>query len=144
MRILAKIMILASVVVGVATAGTAGTAHASTVRCDEKPMDAVPGIVVTTCAEADGDLRRTQSIVVNHSDRAIELRSLLSLISFPEYALTQCGASQLGPGAQAVCVTGWVVKKPSQHSGVASFTQVFAVDTQGRSGIRVFNIHTTF
>jgi hypothetical protein len=144
MRILAKILILASVAAGVATLGAPGTAHASTVKCDEKPLDPVPGILVVTCAEADGDLRRTQSIVVNTSDQAVELRSLRSLISHPEYALTDCGASQLGPGAQAVCITEWVLKRPARHNGVASFTLVFAADAQGRLGGRAFNIHTTF
>ncbi|MEJ3747804.1 hypothetical protein WEI85_31485 [Actinomycetes bacterium KLBMP 9797] len=144
MRILAKFLMLASVAAGVATLGAPGTAHASTVKCDEKPMDAVPGIVVVTCAEAEGDLRRTQSIVVNNSDQTIELRSLRSLISHPEYALTDCGASQLGPGAQAVCLTEWVSTSRAWHNGVASFSLVFAVDAQGRGGIRAFNIHTTF
>jgi len=144
MRILAKALILASVAAGVATLGAAGTAHASTVKCDEKPMDAVPGIQVVTCAEADGDLRRTQSIVMNNSDQTVELRSLRSLISFPEYALTDCGASQLGPGAQAVCLTEWVSTSRAAHNGVASFSLVYAVDAQGRGGIGTFNIHTTF
>jgi len=144
MRVLAKILILASVAAGVATLGAAGTAHASTVKCDEKPMDAVPGILVVTCAEADGDLRRTQSIVVNNSDQAIELRSLRSLISHPEYALTDCGASQLGPSARVVCLTGWVSTSRAWHNGVSSFSLVHAVDAQGRGGGRAFNIHTTF
>jgi hypothetical protein len=144
MRILAKLLILASVAAGAATLGAAGTAHASTLKCDEKPMDAVPGIVVVTCAEADGDLRRTQSIVVNNSDQAIELRSLRSLISHPEYALTDCGASQLGPGAQAVCLTEWVSTSRAWHNGVASFSLVHAVDAQGRGSVRAFNFHTTF
>ncbi|HEU5111338.1 MAG TPA: hypothetical protein VFT95_22585 [Micromonosporaceae bacterium] len=146
MRIPAKALILASVAAGVATLGPAGAAHASTVECAEGTMASrsLPGVLVVTCAEADGDLRRTLSTVVNNSDQTIALLSLRSLTSFPQYALTDCGASQLAPGAQAACVTGWVSARNATHDGVASFSLVQAVDAQGRGGTQAFNIHTRF
>jgi hypothetical protein len=146
MRFLAKILVLTSVAAGVATVGVAGPAHASTVKCAEQALrPEAPNILIVTCAEADGDQRRGLSTVINDTDQAIELMELKSLISYPEYGLTDCGASRLESGAQAVCISPWVpATAPWSTTRAAAFSLVRVIEPQGRYTTLAANIHTTF
>ncbi len=151
MRILAKILILTSAAAAVATLGVAGPAHASTVNCGQRPLRAeAPNIVIVTCAEADGDQRRSLSTVINGTDQVIELRELKSLISAPEYGLTDCGPSWLEPawleaGAQVACSSPWVpATRLGGATGAAVFTLVRVIEADGRYTTLAAPFYTTF
>jgi hypothetical protein len=146
MRVLAKLLILTSAAAGVATLGVAGPAHASTVKCAQQSLrPEAPDILVVTCAEAEGDQRRGLSTVINNTDQAIELTQLQSLISFPEYGLTDCGASRLEPGAQVACISPWVpATRPWATTRAAAFSLVRVIEANGRYTTLAANIHATF
>lgn len=151
MRISTKVLILTTAAAGVATLGVAGPAHASTVNCEQQQLrPETPDIVVVTCAEAEGDQRRGLSTVINNTDQAIELTELKSLISFPEYGLTDCGPSRLQPyrlepGAQVACESPWVPARPPWNTTrAAAFTLVRVIEAQGRYTTLAAHIYTTF
>lgn len=146
MRTLAKILIVASAAAGVAVVGGAGPAHADPVQCAERPLrPEAPDIVIVTCAEAVGDQRRSRSTVINGTDQAIELRELESLISYPHYGMTDCGAFRLDAGAQAVCVSPWVTARNSYEAARASaFSLVRVVEATGRYTSAIGVIDATF
>lgn len=146
MRILAKILILATAAAGVAVVGVAGPAHADTVQCAERPLrPEAPDIVIVTCAEAAGDQRRSVSTVINGTDQAIELREFKTLISYPQYGLTDCGASWLAAGAHAVCVSPWVTARgPFEAARASAFSIVRVIEAQGRYTSAIGVIDATF
>jgi hypothetical protein len=143
MRTLAEFLVVASAV-GAATLGVAGPAHAGTTLCAQQPLrHDNPDILVVTCVEAEGDNRRALSTVINGAGQAIELTELESLISFPEYGSTDCGASRLEPGAQAACVSPWVTARaPWSTTRAAAFSLIRAIDAQGRYIAVVADIQT--
>jgi hypothetical protein len=144
-RLLTKILVLATAAAGAAVVGIAGPAHASTVKCEERPLRAeAPDIVIVTCAEAEGDQRRTLSTVINGTDQTIHLLELKSLISHPQYGLTDCGASWLGPSAQVECVSPWTTRGPYAGPHVGAFTFVRVIEAQGRYTTLAAHIYTTF
>jgi hypothetical protein len=100
--------------------------------------------MVVTCAEAEGDQRRSRSVVVNHSYQAIELRSVRSLISSPDYAESKCGASRIAPGEHVICISPWVAVKRPWSTDAGVFSLVEAVDAQGRFASHVSHLHATF
>ncbi|HLL64220.1 MAG TPA: hypothetical protein VK453_00555 [Micromonosporaceae bacterium] len=146
MRTIAKILILASAAVGAATFGVADPARASTVQCAQQPLRAeTPTILVVTCIEAEGDQRRSQSTVINGADESITLMELRALISFPQYGLTDCGASRLEPGAQAVCISPWVTTRTTwSATHAAAYSLVRVIEAQGRYTFLAGRIHTHF
>jgi hypothetical protein len=146
MRTLAKILILASAAAGVAVIGVAGPAHADTVKCAERPLrPEAPDIVIVTCAEATGDQRRSLSTVINGTDQAIELREFKTLISYPQYGLTDCGASRLDAGTQAVCISPWVTARgPSEAGRASAFSIVRVIEAEGRHTFAIGVIDATF
>jgi hypothetical protein len=146
MRILAKLMVVASAVVGAATLGVAAPAHAGTLRCAQEPLRAeTPDILIVTCAEAEGDQRRGLSTVQNGTDQAIDLTELKALISFPEYGMTVCGPARLEPGAQFVCISPWVTSRDAYSATRAeAYSLVRVTETNGRRTATVANVHTTF
>jgi hypothetical protein len=145
MRLLAKILVLTSAAAGVAVLGVVGPAQASTVKCAERPLRVeAPDIVIVTCAEAEGDQRRSLSTVINSTAEAIQLMDLRALISHPEYGLTDCGASRLEPGARAECVSPWVTVGRFSGNHVAAYSLVRVIEAQGRYTSVVGIIHTTF
>jgi hypothetical protein len=144
-RLLAKIAILACAAATTAVLGVAGPAQAGIVRCAERPLRAeAPNIVIVTCAEAEGGQRRSLSTVVNGTDQVIQLAELKALISHPQYGLTDCGVSWLGPGARAECVSPWVTVQSFSGNHVAAYSLVRVVEAQGRYTSVVGVIHTTF
>jgi hypothetical protein len=145
MRLLAKILIITSTAAGAAVLGVVGPAQASTVKCAERPLRVeAPDIVIVTCAEAEGDQRRSLSKVINGTGEAIRLTELKALISHPDYGLTDCGASRLEPGMQAECVSPWVTVRRSSGNHVAAYSLVRVIEAQDRYTTVVGIIHTTF
>jgi len=145
MRLLAKIVMLTCAAAATAVLGVAGPAQASIVKCAERPLRAeAPDIVIVTCAEAEGDRRRSLSTVVNGTDQVIQLTELKALISHPQYGTTDCGVSWLGPGARAECVSPWVTVQRFSGNHVAGYSLVRVIEAQGRYTTVVGIIHTTF
>ncbi|WP_405059104.1 hypothetical protein OG474_41150 [Kribbella sp. NBC_01505] len=90
-----------------------------------------PGIVVTTCLERQGPLRRSVSTVINTSDQRIWLSRFDTLIAYPNYGDKKCGPTVSEPSSTLVCTSPWVQPTFLPHSDgiVHTFFTVFQQPT---------------
>jgi len=133
MKLLIRSLVITCTAAAVAALGVAGPAEAGTTSCGFKPLhDNAPLAEVRTCGEADGNRRRALTTVFNHSPRPLDLTSVRSLISSPEYAERECVNTdvhspvplRLAPGQSITCVTPWVTVRFPFQSGASAFSLI--------------------
>jgi hypothetical protein len=145
-------LVLAAAVTSTAVLGMGAPAHASVVRCGPQHVlssdTAVLPVLVSTCGQADGTLRRGTSTLVNLSNRWVPVQDLRTLISFPDYGDKDCGSVLLGPAgtpsATATCVSPWVSDHAGRATDAAVFTLIQALAPDGQFISDISNFHAVF
>jgi hypothetical protein len=118
---------------------------AMVLRCGQQALRSDhPDVVVITCGEADGSLRRADSTVVNNSPQPIQVTSLQSLISSPEYGTTDCHSKVINPGAEVSCTSPWVQTRPGTTDFASVFTLIQAEDALGQFISGTFSFVASF
>jgi hypothetical protein len=153
MRRTLRILVLAAAATVTVLATAAAPAHASVVRCSPQHIFSRPDVgalpvLVSSCGQADGTLRRGTSTLVNLSDHPVPIQDLRTLISFPNYGDKDCGSVLLGPAgtplATATCVSPWVPDGPSHPNDATIFTLCQALTPEGRFITDTSNFHAIF
>jgi hypothetical protein len=151
-RILQGLALAAAATVTV-LATAAAPAHADVVRCGPQHIFSRPDVgalpvLVSTCGQADGALRRGTSILVNLSDHPVPIQDLRTLISSPNYGDKHCGSVLLGPAgtpsAKATCVSPWVPEGPMHTNDATIFTLCQALTPEGQFITDTSNFHAVF
>jgi hypothetical protein len=135
-----------SVLAAAATLGTltgvlaiAGPASANVRSCGQQPLHpTLPAVLVTTCVESNGDLRRAVSLVSNGAPQQVYLGTFKTLLSYPNYAEASCGPVVVAAGGRTWCATGWVNNVPQPHSTGVAFTMTAGQDANGGWFTKVF------
>jgi len=141
-------LMVAVVTVGTAICGLAGPAQASTTKCGQTNLRPDLNVVVLTCGEAEGNLRRARTVLINNSTQAIFINQLQALISAPAYGTGNCrDFFSLAVGQTVHCLSPWVAMPPPGvpvPSGALVFSLIRAVDGRQEPANGIFNFFAPF